>query len=151
MKKIIFIICMCMCLCSCQKDDTGNKKPQQTQEVVDENALLRRNVADFCSNVELFNSMLSILIANSMEQKESDFGAEEVISHLDKAREICDNDIANSKADTVYINDIKQESYNIVESCDILLELLDDSDLSDTLERQQEIEDLCEKLKGYLD
>lgn len=151
MKKIIFIICMCMCLCSCQKDDTDNKKPQQTQEVVDENTLLRRNVADFCSNVELFNSMLSILIANSMEQKESDFGAEEVISHLDKAREICDNDIANSKADTVYINDIKQESYNIVASCDILLELLDDSDLSDTLERQKEIEDLCEKLKGYLD
>lgn len=151
MKKIIFIICMCMCLCSCQKDDTDNKKPQQTQEVIDENALLRRNVADFCSNVELFNSMLSILIANSMEQKESDFEAEEVISHLDKAREICDNDIANSKADTVYINDIKQESCNIVASCDILLELLDDSDLSYTLERQQEIEDLCEKLKGYLD
>ena len=82
MKKIIFIICMCMCLCSCQKDDTDNKKHQQTQEVVDENAVLRRNVADFCSNVELFNSMLSILIDNSMEQKESDFGAEEVISHL---------------------------------------------------------------------
>lgn len=151
MKKIIFIICMCMCLCSCQKDDAGNKKPQQTQEVVDENALLRRNVADFCSNVELFNSMLSIWISDSMEQKESDFEAEEVISYLDKAREICDNDIANSKSDTVHINDIKQESYNIVASCNVLLELLDDSDLSDTLERQKEIEDLCEKLKGYLD
>lgn len=153
MKRIIlalFIFGILLTGCSSENNNKEYKEemPEETIKE-DENAKLRKDIADFCSKIELFNASLSILIAEPENANKEE--AEETLGYLEEARKLCDEKIQKSNADTVYINDVKEDSYGIVVACDVLLELLGDSELSDTMERQEEIENSCEKLKSYLD
>ena len=145
---LLFCILLTGCVGENNNKDSKMEAPVETTNE-DENAKLRKDIADFCSKIELFNASLSILIAD--QETENRDESEEMLGYLEEARKLCDEKIQKSNADTVYINDIKYDSYGIVVACDVLLELLGDSELSDTMERQEEIESSCEKLKSYLD
>lgn len=150
-----------MVLVACGGTETKETEKQNRSEYVkekDSESTLKTDVSDFCSDIELFmasfNGYLASLSGDTPNPDE--FIEEEGDRYIEKAKEIYNNKIKESKYDSVHINDIKTSSHTIISQSeqmwnDLKEGKIDISDYEFITENTNLINQECEKLKGYLE
>lgn len=154
MKKLIFLlIACCMVFAGCgetkgtqsgdENKGTKTSEPQKT-------GTIKKDVADFCSNVETVSSCASIILADPNQETESGD------LYLGKAKEIYEEKIKDVEYDSVHINDIKEMSYIILKECESVWNdtkegKIGTEDYDIFNEKQENISSMCIELKSYLE
>lgn len=162
MKKLIFLlIACCMVLVACGGTETKETEKQNRSEYVkekDSESTLKTDVSDFCSDIELFmasfNGYLVSLTGDTPNPDEE--MKEDGDGYIKKAKEVYDNKIEKSNYDSVRINDIKSSSYMIISQSEQMWNDLKEGKISiedyeSITEKQDMINEECEKLKSYLE
>ena len=110
MKKLLCImLCLCTVLSGCgEQKEVKQDEPQKT-EMNNLESTIKTDVADFCSDIELFMACFNSYLASPDEQMKDDGD-----QFIKKAKEIYEGKIEKSNYDSARINDIKYSSYTII-------------------------------------
>lgn len=154
MKKLMILtMACCVLLAGC--GETNEKARVEDNNIVKETEkpkeTIKKDIADFCSSVDLVSSCVSIVLADS---EEADFSDGD--NCLNKAKDIYKNKIEKSQYDSVHINDIKETSYEILYECENLWNGIKNGEIGlddyDSIsDKQEEISKMCDELKSYLE